>query len=116
MHDEHPAGSRRVLVRAEADDAQQVERAGLRALLALVGALAVAAAAVPLAVLVRREHAPLVDLDLSVTRSAEQAVSESGLLLAAAQAVTLLGDPLLLTLLAALLTGVLASRGRYRRA
>ena len=92
------------------------ERAGLRLLLALLGALSVALAAVPLAVLVRSEYAPLVRLDLRVSDAAERAVDGSPALLAVARAVTLLGEPVLLTVAAAVLALVLAARGRTRLA
>lgn len=68
-------------------------RAGRRALLALLGTLLLAVAAVPLALLVRAVYPPLVDTDRSVSSAAEAAISASAPLLAAARAVTLLGDP-----------------------
>ena len=91
-------------------------RAGVRLLLGLLGALAVAVVAVPLAVLVRSEYAPLVALDRDVSSAAERAVDGSVLLLRAAQVVTYLGDPLLLTLASALLALVLWRRGHARLA
>ena len=91
-------------------------RAGVRLLLGLLGALAVAVVAVPLAVLVRSEYAPLVALDRDVSSAAERAVDGSVLLLRAAQVVTYLGDPLLITLASALLALVLWRRGHARLA
>jgi undecaprenyl-diphosphatase len=111
MHDEHPADPRRVLVRPGA-----AERAGLRLLLGLGGALAIAVAAVPLALLVRREFAPLLELDQALTGAAERAVTRSAALLDVAQVVTLLGDPLLVTVAAALLAAALAVGGHPRLA
>ena len=114
MTHEHPADSRRVLVRPGAIGRAAAERAGARLLLGLLGAAALAVAAVPLAVLVRREFPPLVRLDTRLTESAEAAVSGSSLLLALAKAVTLLGDPFLLTALATLLAVRLVTRGHRR--
>jgi undecaprenyl-diphosphatase len=91
-------------------------RAAGRFALALSGALAVAVAAVPMALLARAAWPPLVDADDAVTTAAERAVAASPALLAAARAVTLLGDPLLLTLLCAGLAGALALRGHTRLA
>ena len=98
------------------DPAGPAERAGLRVLLAVLGGFAVAVAAVPLAILVRREYAPVVRLDVRVTAAAEDAVAGSDALLALARAVTLLGEPVLLTLAAALLAAWLCVRGRGRLA
>lgn len=92
------------------------ERAGLRLLLGLLGALAVVAAAVPLALLVRTEQSFVLDLDLRTTAAAEDAVAGSDGLLLAAQATTLLGDPLLMTVLSAVLALVLWRTGRTRLA
>lgn len=116
MTHEHPADNRRVLVRPGRRARAAAERAGARLLLGLLGAAALAVAAVPLAILVRREFAPLVRLDAALTATAQEAVAESPLLLAVARAVTLLGDPLLLTGLAALLAGWLVLSGRRRLA
>ena len=91
-------------------------RAGARLVLGLVGALAVAVVSVPMALLVRSEYAPLVGLDEDVTDSAEQVVAGSGPLLALARAVTLLGDPTLITVAAAALATVLWRRGDARLA
>ncbi len=93
-----------------------VTRAGTRLGLGLLGALVIALVAVPLAVLVRSEYAPLVTGDLEVSRAAEEATGRSVLLLRAAQVLTLLGDPALLTLGAALLALVLWRRGSGRLA
>ena len=98
------------------EPAAPVERAGLRVLLAVLGGFALAVAAVPLAILVRREYAPVVRLDVWVTAAAEDAVAGSDALLALARAVTLLGKPLLLTVAAAVLTAWLAGRGHGRLA
>lgn len=92
------------------------ERAGLRLLLALLGGLVLAVVAVPVALLVRSEYAPIVRLDLRVTGAAEDAVAGSDLLLRVAQATTLLGEPLLMSGAAAVLAVVLAVRGRGRLA
>lgn len=91
-------------------------RAGARLVLGLVGALAVGVVAVPLAVLVRGEYAPLVEADLDVSAGAEGAVVRSVVLLRTAQGVTLLGEPVLLTLAAAVLALVLWRRGHGRLA
>lgn len=91
-------------------------RAGARLLLGLLGAFAVALVAVPLALLVRGEYEPLVGVDQDVSASAEQAVDDSALLLRAAQVVTLLGDPVLVTVAAAALAYVLWRRGHTRLA
>ncbi len=91
-------------------------RAGSRLVLGLLGALAIALVAVPLAVLVRSEYAPLVTADLDASRSAEAATADSGQLLRGAQALTLLGDPLLITVGAALLAVALWRRGSGRLA
>lgn len=124
MDHEHPADSRRVLVRAGAtqQDGPAVspdgaaERAGLRLLLALVGTAAVGLFALPLSLLVAREFPPLVEADDRLSRAAEGAVAGSEVLLRAAQAVTLLGDPFLMTALAGLLAGLLLGRGHRRLA
>jgi undecaprenyl-diphosphatase len=91
-------------------------RAGARLLLGLLGALVIGIVAVPLAILVRARHTPLVDLDLDLSGSAELAVAGSALLLRLAQVVTLLGDPYLLSTAAAVLALVLWRRGHGRLA
>ena len=91
-------------------------RAGARLLLGLLGALVIGIVALPLAILVRARYPPLVELDVELSRSAEQAVAGSTLLLRLAQAVTLLGDPFLITAAAALLALVLWRRGHGRLA
>ena len=101
---------------APAHPAAPAERAGLRVLLAVLGGFALAVAAVPLAILVRREYAPVVRLDVRVTAAAEDAVAGSDVLLALARAVTLLGEPVLLTLAAALMAAGLWVRGHGRLA
>lgn len=101
---------------AEDVTAHPTTRAGARLLLGLLAALAVGVVALPLAVLVRSEHAALLRLDLDVSAAAEDAVSASPALLRAAQAVTLLGDPLLLTAVAAGMALVLWRRGHARLA
>lgn len=93
-----------------------VQRAGARLLLSLLGALAIAVVAVPLAVLVRAQWSPIVAADLDLSRAAEQAVDGSPPLLLLARAVTLLGEPVLLTLAAAVLALVLWQRGHGRLA
>ena len=92
------------------------ERAGLRLGLGLAGAVVVLLAAVPLAVLVRREHPGLVGADLDVSAAAERAVTGSDALRVLAQVVTLLGEPVLLTLAAAVLALLLVRAGRRRLA
>ena len=117
MDHEHPAAPRRVLVRPEAGaSAAAADRAGVRLLLALLGVFAVGVAALPLALLVGREFPPLIEADERVLRAAEDAVAGSSGLLRSAQAVTLLGDPFLMTGLAALLAGLLLWRGHRRLA
>jgi len=91
-------------------------RAGGRLLLGLLGGLVVGVVAMPLAVIVRAEHGPLLDADLDVTTAAERAVGQSALLLRAAQGATLLGEPALVTLAAAALALVLWRRGHGRLA
>lgn len=92
------------------------ERAGLRLVLGLLGAAAILVAAVPLGLLVRAAHPGLVEADLDVTAAAERAVITSDALLLTVRAVTLLGDPFLLTVLAAVLALLLARTGRRRLA
>lgn len=123
-HVTHPDGPCPARVRA-ADQGQDggvthtsapAERAGLRLLLALLGALALAVVMVPLTILVRTEYAPVVRLDERVSDAAEDAVVASDALLLTAKATTLLGDPLVLTAVSVVLAGVLALRGRVRLA
>lgn len=92
------------------------ERAGLRLGLGLLGALVVVAAAVPLGILVRAAHPGLVEADQAVTAAAERLVGGSDVLLLLAQAVTLLGDPFLMSGGAAGLALWLLSTGRRRLA
>ena len=91
-------------------------RAGARLVLGLVGALAVGIVAVPLAVLVRSEYAPLLEADLDVSAAAERGVDGSSVLLRTAQGVTLLGEPVLITVAAAVLALLLWRRGSGRLA
>ena len=114
MDHEHPAGTRRVLVRPGGGRAGAGESAGTRLLLVLLGVGCLAVAAVPLAVLVKRELGPLVRLDRQLTDVAEAAVAGSPSLLALAHGVTLLGDPVVVTALAALLAVRVALRGHLR--
>jgi membrane-associated phospholipid phosphatase len=92
------------------------ERAGRRLALGLLGALVVLVVTVPLAVLVRSENPALVSLDERLSGAAERATAGSDLLRVLAQAVTLLGEPLLLTAAALLLAGWLYRRGARRLA
>lgn len=92
------------------------ERAGLRLLLGLLGALLLSVVLVPLSILVRGEYAPLVRFDVDTSRTAERAVASSEPLLRAAQATTLLGEPLLVTLAAAAMAAWLWWRGHRRLA
>ena len=92
------------------------ERAGARLAVGLLGALVVVVATVPLAVLIRADHPGLVEADLEASRAAERATAGSDLLLASAKAVTLLGEPVLLTIAAALLAAVLHRKGHRRLA
>ena len=91
-------------------------RTGARLVVGLAGVLAVGVVAVPLALLVRGGYGPLVSADRDVSAWAERAVSGSPALLQAAQAVTLLGDPVGITVVAALLALVLWRRGHARLA
>ena len=91
-------------------------RARSRLLVGLLGAFVVLVAAVPLGILLRADHPGLVERDLEISRAAERAVSESDALLLAARAATLLGEPVLLTLAAAILALLLHRRGRRRLA
>lgn len=90
------------------------ERAGARLALGLAGGLVLAVVSVPVALLVRAEWAPVVDADRSVSRAAEDAVGASDTLLLLARGVTLLGEPVLLTVAAFALAWWLARRGRGR--
>ena len=92
------------------------ERAGGRLLLGLLGALVVLLAAVPLGILVRAEHPGLVEADLEASQAAERATRSSDALLVAARAVTLLGEPVLLTIAAAVLALLLHRAGHRRLA
>lgn len=92
------------------------ERAGARLALGLLGALVVVVATVPLAVLIRADNPGLVEADVDLSRSAEEATAANDLLLTTARAVTLLGEPVLLTIAAALLVAVLYGSGRRRLA
>lgn len=92
------------------------QHAGARLLLGLLGALVVLVAAVPLAILVRADHPGLVRADLDVTRAAERVTAGSDALLVVAQVVTVLGDPLLVTIAPAVLALVLWRRGHRRLA
>ena len=92
------------------------ERAGVRLALGLLGALVVVVATVPLAVLIRADHPGLVEADLDVSRAAQEATATHDLLLTSARAVTLLGEPVLLTIAAALLVVVLYRKGHRRLA
>ena len=91
-------------------------RTGARLVVGLAGVLAVGVVAVPLALLVRGGYGPLVSADRDVSAWAERAVAGSPALLQAAQAVTLLGDPVGITVVAALLALVLWRRGHARLA
>lgn len=92
------------------------ERAGVRLALGLLGALVVVVATVPLAVLIRADNPGLVEADLEVSRTAQEATAANDLLLAVAKGVTLLGEPVLLTIAAALLIAVLFRKGHRRLA
>jgi undecaprenyl-diphosphatase len=95
---------------------EAAQRAGRRLALGLLGALGVLVSAVPLAVLVRSEHPSLVRMDERFSAAAERATAGSELLRVIAQAVTLLGDPVLLTAVALLLAAWLHRRGARRLA
>ena len=92
------------------------ERAGRRLLVGSAGALAIVLAAVPLGILVRSQNPALVRTDDRLSQRAEAAVTGSDALRTAAQAVTLLGEPVLLTLVALLAALLLARSGRRRLA
>jgi undecaprenyl-diphosphatase len=91
-------------------------RTGARLLVGLLGVLAVGVVAVPLALLVRGGYGPLLSVDRDVSAAAERAVAGSPALLRAAEAVTLLGDPIGITVVAAGLALVLWRRGHARLA
>lgn len=95
---------------------QTAARAGARLVVGLLGVLAVGVAAIPLALLVAGEYGPLIAGDRDVSDWAEQAVGDSAVLLALAQAVTLLGDPVGITVAAVVMAGVLWVRGDRRLA
>ena len=89
---------------------------GARLVVGLLGVLAVGVVAVPMALLVRGGYGPLLQADRDVSAWAEQAVSGSTALLRVAQAVTLLGDPVGITVVAGVLALVLERRGHRRLA
>ena len=91
-------------------------RAGARLVVGLLGVLAVGGVAGPLALLVRGGYGPLLGADRDVSAWAERAVSGSSALLRVSQAVTLLGDPVGITVVAAVLALVLWRRGSGRLA
>lgn len=70
----------------------------------------------PLAILLRADNPGLVEADLDATRAAERAVRGSALLLGVARASTLLGEPVLISLLAAGIALLLWRAGRRRLA
>jgi undecaprenyl-diphosphatase len=100
-------------VTSEADTAA---RTGARLVVGLLGVLAVGVVAVPLALLVRGGYGPLLAADRDVSAEAERAVSDSTALLQLAQAMTLLGDPVGITIAASVLALVLWRRGHSRLA
>lgn len=87
-----------------------------RLVLGLLGALTIALVAVPLALLVRREYPPIINMDRALTRAAETAVDSSSLLLTLARATTDLGEPLLLTFFTVVLAASVWQRGSGRLA
>jgi undecaprenyl-diphosphatase len=97
-------------------DVDTAARTGARLVVGLLGVLAVGIVSIPLALLVRWGYDPLIAADRDVSAQAEQAVEVSGLLLRIAQGVTLLGDPTLITIAAAVLALVLWRRGSGRLA
>ena len=97
-------------------DSRVTARTGARLVVGLLGVLAVGVVVVPLALLVRGAYGPVLGADRDVSAQAEQAVSGSTALLRLAQAVTLLGDPVGITVVAAVLALVLWRRGRGRLA
>ena len=102
---------------AHADTAaRSAARTGARLVVGLLGVLAVGVVAVPLALLVRGGYGPLLEVDRDVSAWAERAVAGSPALLRVAEGVTLLGDPVGITLAAAALAFVLWRRGERRLA
>ena len=95
---------------------ERTARTGARLLVGLLGVLALGIVSVPLALLVRSGYGPLVGADRDVSDWAEHAVSTSTALLRLAEAVTLLGDPVGITVVAAGLALVLWRRGSPRLA
>ena len=91
-------------------------RTGARLVVGLLGVLAVGVVAVPLALLVRGGYGPLIGADRDVSVAAERAVAGSTTLLRLAQAVTLLGDPVGITIAAISLALLLWWRGQVRLA
>jgi undecaprenyl-diphosphatase len=91
-------------------------RAGARLVVGLSGVLAVGVVAVPMALLVRGGYGPLLQADRDVSAWAERAVAGSTALLHLAEAITLLGDPVGVTVVAAVLALVLWRRGSGRLA
>lgn len=95
---------------------QAAERAGRRLTVGLLGALVVLVASVPLAVLIRAGNPALVRFDERTSTAAERATAGSDLLRIAVKAVTLLGEPVLLTAAALALALWLHRRGARRLA
>ncbi len=91
-------------------------RAGLRLTLLSAAFVLVALIFFPLALLVRDNWGPLAGLDASVEEAAHRLVLAHGALLAAAQLLTHLGDPLLVDLTTAGLLIGLCAAGRRRSA
>lgn len=91
-------------------------RAGGRLAAGLLGALLVLVAAVPLGILVRSENPGLVGFDERVSHAAQAVSAASDPVALVARATTLLGEPVLLTVAAALLAWLLHRRGRSRLA
>ena len=100
----------------DVDRTAAAARTGVRLVVGLLGVLAVGVVAVPLALLVRGGYGPLLELDRDTSAWAERAVADSTWLLRAAEGVTLLGDPVGITVLAAALALVLWRRGQRRLA
>jgi undecaprenyl-diphosphatase len=103
-------------VSTESETAATAARTGARLVVGLLGVLAVGVVSVPLALLVRGGYGPLLSADRDVSAWAERAVSDSTVLLRLAQAVTLLGDPVGITVVAGVLALVLWRRGHRRLA
>ena len=91
-------------------------RAGGRLAAGLLGALVVLAAAVPLGILVRSENPSVVRTDMRLSQTAEGLSASSAVVALVAKATTLLGDPVLLTVAAAVIAWLLYHRGRTRLA